>query len=190
MLIRLPRCAVLKKQTELFMKKILLAIAVVLPAIFTSCDLINKKSDNAGDAGKSEQTEAADSIATPGEEVPEPEIPVPDNTKAERIIAKFNQGPAINNIDYADALEYAEIYLTLTADNVAALTSDDKSKHDAAESAIKDVEKEYPYNAELIQILYQAAALDKTEGGLVPMNDDNRARFEALVLSYDRIGKN
>ena len=54
---------------------------------------------------------------------------------------------------------------------------------------IKDVEKEYPYNAELIQILYQAAALDKTEGGLVPMNDDNRARFEALVLSYDQIGK-
>lgn len=171
------------------MKKILLAIVVVLPAIFTSCDLINKKSGKTDDAGKSEQTEAADSISTPDVEVPEPEMPVPDNTKAERIIAKFNQGPAINNIDYADALEYAEIYLTLTADNVEALTSDDKSKHDAAESAVKEVEKEYPYNAELIQILYQAAALDKTEGGLVPMNDDNRARFEALVLSYDQIGK-
>lgn len=186
MLLRLPPRCCPKKQTVIIMKKILLAIAVVLPAIFTSCDLINKKSDNVGDAGKSEQAEAADSIATPGDELPE--MPVPDNEKAAKIIAKFNQGPAINNIDYADALEYAEIYLSLTAENLAAMASDEKTQRDAAESAVQEVEKQYPYNAELIQILYQAAALEKTEGGLVPLNDDNRARLEALAYDYDHIG--
>lgn len=173
------------------MKKTLLFFAVAAMALFTSCDLINKKSENKDDSTSSQQSVSADSTVTtlPGK----PEMPVPDNQKAKKIIAKFNQGPAINNIDYADALEYAEIYLTLTERHIeaidAAMAADDKFTLDDADRALLKVEKEYPYNAELLQILYQAAELTKTEGGLVPMNDDNRARFEALVLAYDGIGK-
>ncbi len=110
-------------------------------------------------------------------------------TEKQKNNGKIQSRPGYKHIDYADALEYAEIYLSLTVDHLAALGSDDKSKHDAADAAIQALEKEYPYNAELIQILYQASALDKTEGGLVPMNDDNRARFEALVNSYDNIAR-
>lgn len=84
-----------------------------------------------------------------------------------------------------------EIYLSLTAGDLKviqeAYAADDKEKLDAAENAINAVEQKYPYNASLLQILYQAAALDKTEGGMVPMNDDNRARFEAIVTDYDKI---
>lgn len=173
------------------MKKILLSCAVVAMALFTSCDLINKKSEDKEDSASSQQPVPADSTVTTLPE--EPEIPVPDNRKAEKIIAKFNQGPAINNIDYADALEYAEIYLTLATKHFeamdAAMAADNKDALSEADTALLEVEKKYPYNAELLQILYQAAELTKTEGGLVPMNDDNRARFEALVLAYDGIGK-
>lgn len=169
------------------MKKTLVVMAIMLPALFTSCDLIGKKSDNKDNSEQQEQTTPGETDKTvPGDELPD--VPVPDNEKAAKIIAKFNQGPAINNIDYADALEYAEIYLSLTAENLAAMASDEKTQRDAAESAVQEVEKQYPYNAELIQILYQAAALEKTEGGLVPLNDDNRARLEALAYDYDHIG--
>lgn len=160
---------------------------MLLPVLFTSCDLIGKKSDKKDESSQQEQTTPGETDkTTPGDE--QPEVPVPDNEKAGKIIAKFNQGPAINNIDYADALEYAEIYLSLTADDLAAMSSDDKAQRDAAEKAIVEIEKEYPYNAELVQILYQAAALEKTEGGLVPLNDDNRARLEALAYEYDHLG--
>ena len=85
-------------------------------------------------------------------------------------------------------MEYAEIYLSLSVGHLAALGSDDKAEREAAEQAIGELEKKYPYNAELIQILYQASALEKTEGGLVPLNDDNRARLEALAYEYDNVG--
>ncbi len=170
------------------MKKILLSIAVASMTLLTGCDLIGKKSDDKG-AEKTEQTPGHD-YTEPGRSEPdEQEIPVPDNSKAEKIIAKYNQGPAINNIDYADALEYAEIYLSLTAGYIADAAAGDNAQREAAENDIHLIDSKYPYNAELIQILYQASALDKTEGGLVPMNDDNRARFEALVNSYDNIAR-
>lgn len=166
----------------------MMAVVMVLAA---SCNLTGKKSDGK-DTDAQEQTAPADTtVISPSPDDAEEEISVPDNEKAAKIIAKFNQGPAINNIDYADALEYVEIYLSLTANDLKviqeAYAADDKEKLDAAENAINAVEQKYPYNASLLQILYQAAALDKTEGGMVPMNDDNRARFEALVTDYDNI---
>ncbi len=166
------------------MKNILCLFAITILALLTSCDLINKKTD-----GKGDSTEQTDTDKDTGDTTDEPTTPVPDNDVAQKIIAKYNQGPAINNKDYADALEYAEIYLSLTADNLAAMMSDDTAQRTEAEKAIGEIEKEYPYNAELIQILYQASALEKTVGGLVVMNDDNRARFDALVQRYDSIGK-
>lgn len=93
--------------------------------LLTGCDLIGKKSDDKG-AEKTEQTPGHD-YTEPGRSEPdEQEIPVPDNSKAEKIIAKYNQGPAINNIDYADALEYAEIYLSLTAGYIADAAAGDR----------------------------------------------------------------
>lgn len=170
------------------MKNILCLFAITILALLTSCDLIKKKTDGKSDSSSTEQTDTitGDDI---GDTTDEPTTPVPDNDVAKKIIAKYNQGPAINNKDYADALEYAEIYLSLTAYNLAAMMSDDTAQRSEAESAISEIEKEYPYNAELIQILYQASALEKTAGGLVVMNDDNRARFDALVQRYDSIGK-
>jgi len=160
------------------MKKIIFPLFVALIALVTSCDLTNRKSDGKGDATDAkEQSEPSDTATVIRTDEPKQEIPVPDNDKAERIIAKFNQGPAINNTDYADALEYAEIYLSLA----------DEYLETKEGCAIDKLEHEYPYNASLMQILYQGAALDKTEGGMVPMNDDNRARFEALVAAYDKI---
>ena len=169
------------------MKKIILSFAIVAAAAFTSCDLIGKKSDGKDGSAQQEQTGSGENdVLKPDDQ--QPEVSVPDNEKAKKITAKYNQGPAINNNDYADALEYAEIYLSLSAGHLAALGSDDKAEREAAEQAIGELEKKYPYNAELIQILYQASALEKTEGGLVPLNDDNRARLEALAYEYDNVG--
>lgn len=158
--------------------------------ILTGCDLLGKKSEKKG--GENSDLTAPNDTVTAVEQQPEPAVPEPDNEKAQKITVKYNQGPAINNKDYADALEYAEIYLSLATDKLLALqTADDagdKAGYQAAVEGIHDLEVKYPYNAELLQILHQAAAIEKTEGGLVPMNDDNRARFEALLAAYDKIG--
>lgn len=164
------------------MKKLFLVLIVASAAIFTGCDTANK------DKTKEPGTEQEPGIETPGEEVePEIEIPVPDNKVAKRIISKYNQGPAVNNSDYADALQYVESYHALTAESYQALseaeTDNDKEAYAAAENSIREFDEKYPYNARLKQILYQAAELDETRDGLVPMNDDIRARFDAFRLS-------
>lgn len=169
------------------MKKILLSLIVIAMSMLASCDLIGKKSDSKAADG-TEQAVENDTTSTETPLPPEPEKPMPDNNKGKKIVEKFNQGPAINNNDYADALEYTEIYFTLIADDLQGfkngIVNGNDSLRKSAEINMAEVENKYPYNAQLTQILYQAAELEKTEGGLVPMNDDNRARFEALNTAY------
>lgn len=164
------------------MKKLFLVLFVASAAIFTGCDTANKENT------KEKGTDEVPGIETPGEEIePSIEIPVPDNKIAKRIISKYNQGPAVNNSDYADALQYVESYHALTADSYQSLrdaeADNDKETYATAENFIREFDEKYPYNARLKQILYQAAELDETRDGLVPMNDDIRARFDAFRMS-------
>ncbi|MDE6317841.1 MAG: hypothetical protein K2L73_05535 [Muribaculaceae bacterium] len=165
------------------LKKLLAVTAVALTVILSGCNPTGNKQD-------SSESVPADSIAPGQKDVEEEPIPVPDNDKAERIIAKFNQGPAINNTDYADALDYAELYLMLSSDPLALIhgTPDDAERK-AAFDAMADIQEKYPYNEQLMEILSQGADLKKTEGGLVPMNEDNRARLDALNSAYDQIAQ-
>lgn len=160
-------------------------MAVAIMTVATGCDMLSKKSDSSKDAESTGEEQTQENVGNKADEEPEqPETPVPDNKKAEQIIAKFNQGPAVNNNDYADALDYEEIYLSLTEgfrnDLIIAHEKDDMEAVTRLEAALADIDAKYPYAAELLQILFQASSLEKTEGGLVAMNDDIRDRFNEV----------
>lgn len=155
------------------MKKTVFAIMVACMALVTSCSL-SKKSDDKTDGGQ-ETTQQEGGTPTGGEQTA-PEAPKPDNAAAAKISEKFNQGPAINNDDYDKALAYLSLYDALMDE-----INQSETDAEARQAAIVKLEKEYPYASELRQILYQASKLDKIAGGLVPMNDDNRARFDELL---------
>lgn len=168
------------------MKKVLFIFAIASLALFTACNGAGSKADKA--EGDNTEVSAPDTDAAGEDNTEEAEKPVPDNAKAERIIAKFNQGPAINNADYGDALDYAELYLMLSSDPLALIHgTPDAAERKAAFDAMAEIQDKYPYNEQLMEILAQGADLKKTEGGLVPMNEDNRARLDALNAAYDKI---
>ena len=171
------------------MKKILLIPVMASVVFFTGCNLTGSKQDKTADDNTA--TETPDGESEPGDTSTLVSVqPLPDNSIAERIISKFNQGPAVNNSDYSDALDYAELYLMLSSDPIALIhgTPDDAERK-AAFDSLASLQNKYPYNEQLMEILSQGSELKKTEGGLVPMNEDNRARLDALNGAYDNLAK-
>lgn len=169
-------------------KTIILAVAASV-ALLCACNLSNKTDNQATNGGDNTEQTSGDN-STP-DDSQTAQAPIPDNAAAQRVIRKYNEGPAVNNDDYNKALDYLEAHFDLTKKPLAEYKNADQDNDanliESATDQLAQIDSRYPYKDELLSILYQASEISETQNGLVPMNEDVRARFKALQDSYSNL---